>query len=150
MKNKAGYFGLVIMGILAVLLAALILYFVKASEEDNSDALKNDRIVIDLQDKYSQIVEKFGNVINSFNEGNKSEYAVVSPDSTSVSVQEIEEEYNKLLRMDAVEFYNYLNEVYETDVNYRMENLPYFEGEMIEENEGSNTASDGYFVLVKD
>ena len=150
MKNKAGYFGLVIMGILAVLLAALILYFVKASEEDNSDALKNDRIVIYLQDKYSLIVEKFGNVINSFNEGNKSEYAVVSPDSTSVSVQEIEEEYNKLLRMDAVEFYNYLNEVYETDVNYRMENLPYFEGEMIEENEGSNTASDGYFVLVKD
>lgn len=150
MKNKAGYFGLVIIGILAVLLAALILYFVKASEEDNSDALKNDRIVIDLQDKYSQIVEKFGNVINSFNEGNKSEYAVVSPDSTSVSVQEIEEEYNKLLRMDAVEFYNYLNELYETDVNYRMENLPYFEGEMIEENEVSNTASDGYFVLVKD
>lgn len=150
MKNKAGYFGLVIIGILAVLLAALILYFVKASEEDNSDALKNDRIVIDLQDKYSQIVEKFGNVINSFNEGNKSEYAVVSPDSTSVSVQEIEEDYNKLLRMDAVEFYNYLNELYETDVNYRMENLPYFEGEMIEENEVSNTASDGYFVLVKD
>lgn len=150
MKNKAGYFGLVIIGILAVLLAALILYFVKASEEDNSDALKNDRIVIDLQDKYSQIVEKFGNVINSFNGGNKSEYAVVSPDSTSVSVQEIEEEYNKLLRMDAVEFYNYLNELYETDVNYRMENLPYFEGEMIEENEVSNTASDGYFVLVKD
>lgn len=150
MKNKAGYFGLVIIGILAVLLAALILYFVKASEEDNSDALKNDRIVIDLQDKYSQIVEKFGNVINSFNEGNKSEYAVVSPDSTSVSVQEIEEEYNKLLRMDAVEFYNYLNELYETDVNYRMENLPYFEDEMIEENEVSNTASDGYFVLVKD
>lgn len=150
MKNKAGYFGLVIIGILAVLLAALILYFVKASEEDNSDALKNDRIVIDLQDKYSQIVEKFGNVINSFNEGNKSEYVVVSPDSTSVSVQEIEEEYNKLLRMDAVEFYNYLNELYETDINYRMENLPYFEGEMIEENEVSNTASDGYFVLVKD
>lgn len=150
MKNKAGYFGLVIIGILAVLLAALIMYFVKASEEDNSDALKNDRIVIDLQDKYSQIVEKFGNVINSFNEGNKSEYAVVSPDSTSVSVQEIEEEYNKLLLMDAVEFYNYLNELYETDVNYRMENLPYFEGEMIEENEVSNTASDGYFVLVKD
>lgn len=150
MKNKVGYFGLVIIGILAVLLAALILYFVKASEEDNSDALKNDRIVIDLQDKYSQIVEKFGNVINSFNEGNKSEYAVVSPDSTSVSVQEIEEEYNKILSMDAVEFYNYLNELYETDVNYRMENLPYFEGEMIEENEVSNTASDGYFVLVKD
>lgn len=150
MKNKAGYFGLVIIGILAVLLAALIMYFVKASEEDNSDALKNDRIVIDLQDKYSQIVEKFGNVINSFNEGNKSEYAVVSPDSISVSVQEIEEDYNKLLRMDAVEFYNYLNELYETDVNYRMENLPYFEGEMIEENEVSNTASDGYFVLVKD
>lgn len=150
MKNKAGYFGLVIIGILAVLLAALIMYFVKASEEDNSDALRNDRIVIDLQDKYSQIVEKFGNVINSFNEGNKSEYAVVSPDSTSVSVQGIEEEYNKLLRMDAVEFYNYLNELYETDINYRMENLPYFEGEMIEENEVSNTASDGYFVLVKD
>lgn len=150
MKNKVGYFGLVIIGILAVLLAALILYFVKASEEDNSDALRNDRIVIDLQDKYSQIVEKFGNVINSFNEGNKSEYAVVSPDSTSVSVQEIEEEYNKILSMDAVEFYNYLNELYETDVNYRMENLPYFEGEMIQENEVSNTASDGYFVLVKD
>lgn len=156
MKNKVQFskvrlFILGIAGVLIILvISTLTLTFSKTFESENTDSLKNDQSVSVLQDKYDQVVEKFSSLISTFNKDKQVKYAIVSPDNTSSSEQELEDEYNKLLRMDAVKFYNYLNNLYETDVNYHIENLPYFEDEVVKENEVSDTASDGYFVLVKD
>lgn len=136
--SKARLFVLGIAGVFIILvISTLTLTFSKTFESENTDMLKNDQSVSVLQDKYDLVVDKFSSVINSFNRDNQVDYAIVSPDDTSCSAQELEEEYNKALSMNEVEFYNYLNDLYKKDVNYKVDNLPYFEDEMIKENETS-------------
>lgn len=160
MKNKMQFskvqfliFGIV--GVFIILVISTLAFtFSKASESENTDELKNDQSVSELQYKYDQVVEKFGSIISSFNKDKQVKYAIVSPNSTSCSAQELEEEYNKALGMNEIEFYDYLKELYKTDVNYHIENLPYFEDEMVKENEVSDLETkgnwDGYFVFLKE
>lgn len=155
MKNKMQsskvrflLFGIVAMFIILVI-STLAFTFSKASESENTDVLKNDQSVSVLQYKYDQVVEKFGSVINNFNRDNKVNYAIVSPDSTSCSKQELEEEYDKALGMNEIEFYDYLKELYKKDVNYHIENLPYFEDETVKENEALYPGSQGEFELLR-
>lgn len=155
MKNKMQFskvrfliFGIVAVFIIPVI-STLAFTFSKASESENTDVLKNDQSVSILQDKYDQVVEKFSSVINNFNRDNQVNYAIVSPDSTSCSAQDLEEEYNKALGMNEIEFYDYLKELYKKDVNYHIENLPYFEDEMTKENKALYSGSQEEFELLR-
>lgn len=155
MKNKMQsskvrflLFGIVAVFIILVI-STLAFTFSKASESENINALKNDQSVSVLQDKYDQVVEKFSSVINNFNRDNQVNYAIVSPDDTSCSKQELEEEYDKALGMNEIEFYDYLKELYKKDVNYHIENLPYFEDETVKENEALYPGSQGEFELLR-
>ncbi len=149
-RSKVCCFALGTAGALIILwMAVVVIQSVPFSDTKNFDAYTTDQSVRQLQNKYNQVVDKFSSLISSFNKDKQVKYAIVSPDNTSDSEQELEDEYNKLLRMDAVEFYNYLNNLYETDVNYHIENLPYFEDEMIKENEVGNAGSQSEFEFLK-
>lgn len=156
MKNKmqSSKVRFLIAGIVAVFIVLLIVTlaftFPKAYEAENTGALKNDQSVSILQDKYDQVVEKFSSVINNFNRDNQVNYAVVSLDDTSCSAQELEEEYDKALGMNEIEFYDYLNDLYETDVNYHVESKPYIEDEVIRQNESLTIGSQDEFELLRE
>ncbi len=149
-RSKICCFVLGTAGALIILwMAVVVIQSAPFSDTKNFDAYTTDQSVRQLQNKYNQVVDKFSSLISSFNKDKQVKYAIVSPDNTSSSEQELEDEYNKLLRMDAVEFYNYLNNLYETDVKYHIENLPYFEDEVIKENEVGSAGSQSEFELLK-
>ena len=156
MKNKmqSSKVRFLIFGTVAVffilLIVTLAFTFPKAYEAENTGALKNDQSISVLQDKYVQAVEKFSSVISNFNKDKQVKYAVVSPDDTSCSAQDLEEEYNKALGMNEIEFYDYLNDLYETDVNYHIESKPYIEDEVIKQNESSTIGSQDEFELLRE
>ncbi len=149
-RSKICCFVLGTAGALIILwMAVVVIQSAPFSDTKNFDVYTTDQSVRQLQNKYNQVVDKFSSLISSFNKDKQVKYAIVSPDNTSDSEQELEDEYNKLLRMDAVEFYNYLNNLYETDVNYHIENLPYFEDEVIKENEVGSAGSQSEFEFLK-
>ncbi len=50
---------------------------------------------------------------------------------------------------DAYTTYQSVSEGYETDINYHIENLPYFEDEIIKENEVGSAGLQSEFELLK-